>query len=267
LKNAVSRTTEMSSPPSSESPYERGVAHLKRSEYVAAISAFTEAIRRDPDAPNAYVGRALAHRSLGEAANAVRDEQAAQALGGAERTTWDRLVNRAFRRWNENFDDPRWCQSDPLSRKAVLLNRLNEQIFNGGLLQWIANGYGAWVDDVIEAAEEVGTDAAREVAATLKEVSRILKARPEARWEALGEFMAAPVVDGQVGREDLEAHQEFLEAVYSCEDRYYGAQSQFVIDVEEWVEREAPHHEASAPVERAKESQHRWKRPWWRFWG
>ena len=62
----------MTPPPSPPGPYDRGVDHLKRAEYAQAIAAFTEAIRLEPDAPNAYVGRALAHRSLGDEARAVR---------------------------------------------------------------------------------------------------------------------------------------------------------------------------------------------------
>lgn len=66
--------------------YEQGVAHLKRGEYGQAVAAFAEAIRLDPEAPNAYVGRALAHRSLGDAAAAERDDQAALGRGGAKQS-------------------------------------------------------------------------------------------------------------------------------------------------------------------------------------
>jgi uncharacterized protein (TIGR02996 family) len=68
-------------PPSDTAHYERGVAHLRRAEYVPAVAAFTEAIGLDPDAANSYVGRALAYRSLGDEAAAIRDEQSARALG------------------------------------------------------------------------------------------------------------------------------------------------------------------------------------------
>src|SRR5438874_1650568 len=73
--------------------YERGVAHLKRGEHPQAAAAFTEAIGGDPQSPNAYVGRALAYRSLGDEAAAARDEAAAKDLGGPERSAWDRVVN------------------------------------------------------------------------------------------------------------------------------------------------------------------------------
>jgi len=58
--------------------FERGLANLKRAEYEEAISSFTEAIQLEPDLPQPYVGRALAYRSLGDEASALRDEQEAR---------------------------------------------------------------------------------------------------------------------------------------------------------------------------------------------
>jgi tetratricopeptide (TPR) repeat protein len=65
---------------SATAAYERGVAHLKRAEYDAAVSAFTEAIRLNPEARNAYTGRALARRSLDDESGALADEQMAREL-------------------------------------------------------------------------------------------------------------------------------------------------------------------------------------------
>ncbi len=114
-------------------------------------------VRLDPDAPNAYIGRATARRSLGDEAGALDDERTARELGGPERSAWDRLANRSIRRWRGELDDPAWRATDPLSRQAVLLRQLNGQVLNGGLHQWISNGYAAWVDDVAESAGAVGT--------------------------------------------------------------------------------------------------------------
>src|SRR5262245_56436940 len=139
----------MTSPQPPATPYERGMAHLKRGQYAEAVAEFTEAIRADADAPNAYVGRALAHRSLGEDAAAQRDEQAARKLGGPEATAWDRLVNRAYQRLKGDLSHASrnefYRRLEPLQRQAVLLWELNSQILNGGMPQWVANGYGAWV--------------------------------------------------------------------------------------------------------------------------
>jgi hypothetical protein len=66
------------------SPYEQGVAHLKRGEHEKAVAAFTEAIRLNPKEAKAYSGRALAHRSLEDEAAALRDEQTVRELGGVK---------------------------------------------------------------------------------------------------------------------------------------------------------------------------------------
>jgi hypothetical protein len=62
--------------------YERGVTHLKRAEYEAAVAAFSEAIQLAPGEPKAYAGRALAYRSLDKEADAVSDEEKVRELGG-----------------------------------------------------------------------------------------------------------------------------------------------------------------------------------------
>jgi hypothetical protein len=68
----------------SPSPYEQGVAHLKRGEYDSAVVAFIDAIRLNPAEARAYSGRALAYRSLDDEPSALRDEQAARDLGGVK---------------------------------------------------------------------------------------------------------------------------------------------------------------------------------------
>jgi hypothetical protein len=208
------------------------VAHLKRREYAQAVAAFTQAIELEPDAPNSYLGRAVAYRRLENLSGALQDEKTAEELGGPEKTAWDRLVNRSRRRWSWDFDNPRWSQSDPLSRQAVLLRMLNSQILNGGLLQWIANGYGRWIEDVIEAAREVGTDASNEVAAVLEEVSHHLEA-----GYPVGDWREHAALDEE--RDCPEEPDEVSEQLTDCEDRYYRVQSQLVRDVETWLEERA----------------------------
>src|SRR5262245_54479152 len=67
-----------------ETPYEQGMAHLKRGEYDRAVTAFTEAIRLKPKGANAYAARALAYRSLDDETSALRDEQTVRDLGGVK---------------------------------------------------------------------------------------------------------------------------------------------------------------------------------------
>jgi hypothetical protein len=231
-QSGVGTTTATAPSDSSATPHERGVAHLKRREYAEAVAAFTEAIALEPDAPNSYLGRAVAYRRLENLSGALQDETTAEKLGGPEKTAWDRLVNRSRQRWSWDFDNSRWRQSDPLSRQAVLLCMLNRQILNGGLLQWIANGYGRWIEDVIEAAREVGTDAAKEVAAVLEVVAHHLEG-----WYAVGDRQEDAALDEE--GDFPEEPDELSEVLSGCEDRYYQVQSQFVRDVETWLEERA----------------------------
>jgi hypothetical protein len=225
------KTTGVSSPESAAAYHQRGFGHYKKGEHVQAVAAFTEAIRIDPEAPNSYIARALCYRRLDNMPAALQDERTAEELGGPEKTAWDRFVNRSRKRWSWDFDNPEWRHSDPLSRKAVLLSQLNRQILNGGLFQWIANGYGRWIHDVIEAANEVGTDASREVAAVLEEVSQRLEAGAEEFGRQLDETLEQADEDSQ--------ELEIVERLYECEDRYFRVQSQFVQDVENWLEKTA----------------------------
>jgi hypothetical protein len=215
-------------PDAARKAHERGVPHLKGRENTQALAAFSEAIRLDPFYPNAYIGRALVYRRLGNIPAAVEDETRAEKLGGPEKTAWDRLVNDAHGRWQWDLDNSDWQLTDSLSRKAFLLRTLNRQILNGGLTQWIVNGYARWINDVIAAAGEVDTTATREVATTLVELAAFMN--------------AAPRDDRGAEREAIEPSHEdedpkVLDKVYECEDRFYQVQPQFVDDVEKWLEQ------------------------------
>jgi hypothetical protein len=227
-------TPSAATPGSPGGAYERGVAHLKRAEYPRAVAAFTEAIGLDPCSANAYVGRALAHRSLGDEPAAARDEQAARDLGGPERSVWDRLVRRAYRRWRGDLRDPVWAREDPLGRDAFLLRQWTWQIYNGGLPQWVANGFGEWADDLARAAEAVETDAARAVAVIVRDVAAILAGWPGAREAMLRMIATASPVAGR--------EEELFGALSECERRYHRVgrrPGEFVADVEAWLERRA----------------------------
>ncbi len=234
LDTPVPDTPDPASTPLPATPHERGVALLfKRGDYVGALDAFTQAIEHDPLYPNAYLGRALAHRRLGDVAAAIEDERKAEELGGSERTAWDRLVNRSRHHWQWDFDNPDWKRTDPLSRQAVLLRTLTRQIYNGGLIQWVAGGHVQWIDDVIEAAWEVDTAATRAVADMLEELSRQLAALAAGYGSAQSD---AP--DEEINEEQQE---ELLDKILEYELRYYNVESEFAGDVEKWLETKAAH--------------------------
>ena len=214
-------------------PYSRGVAHLKRSEYAAAVEAFTEAIGLDPQSANAYVGRALAYRSLEDESAAARDEASAKTLGGPDRSTWDRLVKQGYSRWRGDLRDNAWNREDPLTRDAVVLRQWCWQIYNGGLPQWVANGYGEWADDLAAACDRVGTDAARAVGAVVRDVKQSLCGMPDAR-EVMFRMIASHSSLG--GRED-----EIFQILTRHEAAYGRLATAFGEDVEAYFERVGPH--------------------------
>jgi hypothetical protein len=221
------KTTELP-----QSAYEQGLSHLRGGKYAEAVQAFTEAVNIDPEEANAYVGRALAYRSLGNDAAAVQDEQVARALGGPVRSAWDRLVREAFRRWKGDLRDPAWGQRDAVGRNAFLLHQWTWQIYNGGVVQWVANGYGEWAEDLARASESVGTLAARQVATIVRDVAGILARRPDAR-----EAMFQMITGDAVARD---AEEDLFGALSECEERYIRAGShpgEFVADIEAWFER------------------------------
>jgi tetratricopeptide (TPR) repeat protein len=221
--------------------YDRGVAYHRKGEYAQAIAAYTEAIRVDPDAPNAYVRRSLSYRALGDDPRANEDDRSARQLGGPERTAWEILVNRSRLRWGWDLDDMTWRQTYPLSYKAVLLDKLNGQILNGGLRQWVANGYGRWIDDLILAAKEVDTEATREVAALLEELAPHLEFLT---WDT-DFFEDDTLEEGMQGGESVAEDEtlgedcDALNMLGFFEDRFYRVQSEFVTDVVLWLEGKA----------------------------
>jgi tetratricopeptide (TPR) repeat protein len=209
----------MPSPQPSAAAYQRGVAHLKKSEYAQAIVAFSEAIRLEPEAPNPYLGRALAYRSLGDEANAAADDRQAKEVGGVERRPWDRLVNRAYQRarTGDLRDVDRgefYRRLDPVQREAVLLWELNSQVVNGGFPEWVFNGYAAWINEVIAPVQQIRTPAAESVHKILEDVSLFANKKNESEQQ----------------------REENLSKLLECTNRYYAAMGEFGRDVEAWLD-------------------------------
>jgi hypothetical protein len=204
-----------------------------------AIEAFTEAIRLEPDAPNGYIGRAMAHRRVGNEAAARQDEERAKALGGPERNAWERLCNRSRRKWGGHLDNEEWKREDPLSRDAVLLDILACEVHAGTLWQWLDHGHWRWIDDVIMAARQIGTESANVVAAILEELA------PRLNPESLGVSTYDEDDFDETGalrpdRADKEIPGPAVDGLGELDDRYFKVQPQFVKEVEEYFERNAP---------------------------
>jgi tetratricopeptide (TPR) repeat protein len=222
LRAPAQSATSLRPDPAFTARYDLATAHLKQGGYEQAVAEYTVAIRLDPKSPNAHLGRALAYRSLGDEDNALQDERAARELGGAEQSTWGRLVNRAYQLWRTDRQASRtefYQGLHPIQRNAVQLWDLNSQVFNGGFPQWLANGFGAWIEEIIDSVRQIGTKSAKAVQSILEGVARL---------------------DRECKTQD-EADQN-MGGLLEYTDRYYAVASDFADDVEVWLEEQLRRH-------------------------
>lgn len=130
----------------------------------------------------------------------------------------ERLSEQAYQRWKSDLknvtQDEFYKRLDPIHRNAVLLWEFQTQWFNGGIRQWIANGYAEWINELINIVRQIGTESARSVFALLEEVRNI------------------------VNDSDDEQENDLSERLAQCDDRYYKLSGRFGEDVEAWLERE-----------------------------
>jgi hypothetical protein len=102
------------------------------------------------------------------------------------------------------------------------------------LHQWVANGYARWINDVIAAATAIGSPATRQVAAILTDLATHLGPEPPNAGEWIEEDPG--LADDY---DDLEGELA-IDPVADLEDRYHHVQMQFVKDVRQWFESQAP---------------------------
>lgn len=80
---------------------------------------------------------------------------------------WQKLMDGPYQRWQEH--DGSWSVKDMLlhachteaERAACVFGKLNQQIENGGVCQWVDNGYAFgcidWLPDYLPATGPIGT--------------------------------------------------------------------------------------------------------------
>lgn len=87
--------------------------------------------------------------------------------------TWQLLMDKAYDTWQGSG----WSYGeflstlDAKSRQAVLLGNMNYQIHNGGVTQWVDNGYGCYANEVLDILRLMGTKRAMEWYEKLKKFS------------------------------------------------------------------------------------------------
>lgn len=97
------------------------------------------------------------------------------------------LVTAAYKRWSDVGDlrgKKYWeflMSLEAKQNQAVLLGNLNYQIGNGGFRQWVDNGYGTEIDNVLAVLGEVGTANAHKVIGMLESLRPFLREGAENR--------------------------------------------------------------------------------------
>lgn len=81
--------------------------------------------------------------------------------------SWQDLMDRAYDKWQENkgWSYRQFLASlDARERKAVVLGNFNGQVLNGGLCQWVENGYASGSGrELLDLLADIGTPLARRV--------------------------------------------------------------------------------------------------------
>jgi len=85
-----------------------------------------------------------------------------------EMMVWQGLMDQAYAKWQA--DGKKWsyrqflANLDAVERKAVILGNFNYQVCNGGLQQYIDNGYASGSGrDLLEILDEIDTENSRRV--------------------------------------------------------------------------------------------------------
>lgn len=87
----------------------------------------------------------------------------------ADEAHFQALMNSAYDKYKDmSYDEFLMCL-DAKERHAVLLGNMNYQIQNGGVRQWVDNGYACHAEDVLIVLKMMGTPRATEWRSKLKE--------------------------------------------------------------------------------------------------
>lgn len=140
----------------------------------------------------------------------------------AKKTDHQAIMNRAYDRWQKS-KNPHWTmqqfwdQLDPQERFAVFTGKLNQQVENGGFLQWNMNEYGTpeVVDYLLETLPRLNTKAVLAVVELLKQYQD-----------------AAKMLDEEIDEGEAEATDTFMGNVEHLDTEYYAINEQFMKDVQ-----------------------------------
>ena len=166
---------------------------------------------------------------------AAKIDQAAVEAADSALTAMNEPFYEAWRRGEfATFRDGLLDYCTPAMRATVVICRMLAQVYNGGWMQWATNGYAESGDLLIRALEQVGTDAAKIVAAQAHKAMT--------SWEELKELKDAYRHD-RLSFGELELAEESLWAwADEAEEQMYGVGDfapvgdQLLLDLLAWVQ-------------------------------
>lgn len=142
---------------------------------------------------------------------------------------WQAIMNQAYDKWQAKRE---WkyreflLNLDALERKAVVLGNFNHQVLNGGLQQWVDNGYATGSGrDLLLILEEIGTELAKKVKAIVEEVLGYVDM--DAEPQGWGDYWQ----DGWVDDDHLACYEE----IDKLTDDYYTFYEDFEAEVERYL--------------------------------
>ena len=144
------------------------------------------------------------------------------------------ILDKCYDRWQKS--DPMWPmeefweQLDPEEYFAVMTGKLNQQVENGGFLQWYDNQYGTAeiVNYLIETLPRLNTVSCMQVVELLRQYKEAVEMRDE--WD-----------------EEDDRYENFSGNVEPLDTAYYAINEQFMRDVQEalnkgtWRDPHNPH--------------------------
>ena len=82
---------------------------------------------------------------------------------------WQAIMDAAYDKWNDAWSYERFLEEiTGTERQAVLIGNLNYQVDNGGIQQYVDNGYATQYHSTVEILRSIGTEITRTVANKLE---------------------------------------------------------------------------------------------------
>jgi len=145
---------------------------------------------------------------------------------------WQQLMDQSYDRWQQRDMSRRefLLECTPVERKAVILGNFNGQVNNGGVEQWVDNGYAAdTYRDLLVILKQMNTPVALQLREKLDKFSEHVNLCVDGRGFGYDDYW----VENWHG-EDYENHPTY-QAAEELTDWVYSVSDTFLADVEAFI--------------------------------